>query len=285
MSNFGFDYSSNNAMGGDNGGGGFGSQQSPGGARQRRDYGEQTLVPVTVRMVLNAAKNAEGNVALTDGRELHQVKIVGAVRGFEEASTKVVFQVEDGTGLIDVNKWIDETDSLASAQMRQEASQDHIYVRVIGQVKEYDNRKSIVAYNIRKLESCNELTYHMLETVYSAEKYKKGQSIVSSGAPVTYSSHSTAGVGFNSGPSAKPSMGMAPAMGGGMGGGGNNLQQMVLDYIRINGDKSDEGCNINQCISSITGHSESEIRRAVTMLAAEGEIYSTINEDTFKTAQ
>ena len=233
-----FDYSSGNGVGGDSGGGfGSGSQPSPaGGTQKRRDYGEQTLIPVTIRMISNTQKNGEGNLTLTDGRELHQVKIVGAVRSFEETSTKVIYLVEDGTGLVEINKWIDENDSAGAAEMRQQACQEHIYVRVIGQVKEYDNKKSIVAYSICKLSTCNEMTYHMLETVHSAEKYKKGQSIVSTGVPMAYSSNSTAGVGFNSGPTSKPNMGAVAPVGGGM--GGNTVQQQVLEYIRVHGGMS-----------------------------------------------
>jgi len=268
---------------GDSGGGGFGGASQPSPGRQRRDYGEQTLVPVTIRMIQSAAKNAEDNMALQDGRELHQVKIIGAVRSSEDSSTRVQYMVEDGTGLIEVQKWVDDNESPATAEFRQQSMQDHVYVRVIGQVKEYDNQKSIVAYSIRPVSTGNELTYHMLEVVHSAEKYKKGQSIVSTGA--SYMSHTTSGVGFNSGPTTKPMSGaMTPAVGGG-GGNMGSVQNLVLDYIRNNGDQSEEGCSIHQCISSITQFNEQEIRKAVGVLAAEGEIYSTINEDTYKTAQ
>mmetsp|Transcript_48775 Transcript_48775/g.146966 ORF Transcript_48775/g.146966 Transcript_48775/m.146966 type:complete len:271 (+) Transcript_48775:484-1296(+) len=269
---------------GDNGGGGFGgaSQPSPGGGRQRRDYGEQTLIPLTIRMIHSAAKNAEDNMALPDGRELHQVKIIAAVRSAEDSSTKVTYQVEDGTGLLEVQKWVDDNESPAGAEFRQQSMQDHVYVRVIGQVKEYDNRKSIVAYSIRPISTGNELTYHMLEVVHSAEKYKRGQSIVSTGA-APYMSNTTSGVGFNSGPMTKPSMGgMTPAAGGG---NGSSIQATVLDYIRSNGEQSEEGCSIHQVIASLTHFNEPDIRKAVGNLAAEGEIYSTINEDTYKTAQ
>lgn len=271
---------------GDSGGGGFGgaSQPSPGGGRQRKDYGEQTLIPVTIRMVLSANKNAEEDMALSDGRALHQVKIVGAVRSADDSSTKVTYHVEDGTGLIEVQKWVDDNESPAAAEFRQKSMQDHIYVRVIGQVKEYDGKKSIVAYSIRPISTGNELSYHMLEVVHSAEKYKRGQSIVSTGA--SYMSHTASGVGFNSGSTAKPTMGaMTPAVGGVGGNAGGSVQNLVLDFIRSNGEQSEEGCSIHQCISSMAQFGEHEIRKAVGDLAAEGEIYSTINEDTFKTAQ
>lgn len=282
MSNYGFDYQGGNDTGDSGGGGGFGASQSPSGGRQRKDYGEQTIIPLTNRMVLSANKNAEDDMALPDGRALHQVKIVGAVRSAEDSSTKVNYQIEDGTGLVEVQKWVDDNESPAAAEFRQQSMQEHIYVRVIGQVKEYDGKKSIVAYSIRPVSTGNELSYHMLEVVHSAEKYKKGQSIVSTGAP--YTSNTASGVGFNSGPTAKPTMGaMTPAVGGG--GNGGSVQAIVLDFIRANGEDSEEGCGIQQCISSIAQFSEQDIRKAVGSLAAEGEIYSTINEDTYKTAQ
>jgi len=52
-------------------------------------------------------------------------------------------------------------------------------------------------------------------------------------------------------------------------------------------EASDEGVNIAQVIAETTaaGHNEGEIKTAIEALAAEGEIYSTIDEQTFKVAE
>ena len=326
----GFNYEGGDAGGGGDGGGGFasGSQNSPNN-RPRKSYDEQTLIPVTIRMVLNSqpAISGDGSFQLTDGRELHQVKLIGAVRSADSQSTAVTYQIEDGTGIIEVKEFINE-DVPAMVAAREEAAQDHVYVCIIGQVKDYDNKKSIIGNSVRKIESMNQLTHHMLEVAYSAEKYKKADQIVGApqggfGAP--------AGVGFGGGPVGKSAMGgmgmAAPAAGG-----ANELQQTVLQFVREHGgtficirrcndgnlciyswhmavhfhishlyntnsfifiglettESSDEGVNIAQVIAGTTAggrFSEKEVRDIVEHLATEGEIYSTIDENTFKVAE
>ena len=139
--------------GGFNSGGGGGS--GGGGTRARKSYDEQTLIPVTARMVFGAqsTSNAEGtgSLALPDGRELHHVKLIGAVRSVEDFSTNVTYGIEDGTGLVDVKQWLDDNDCTAVAEMRQECLQENIYVKVIGQIKDYDGKKTLIAHTVRRL--------------------------------------------------------------------------------------------------------------------------------------
>jgi hypothetical protein len=44
-----------------------------------------------------------GSMQLADGRKLYHVKLVGAVRSVEDFSTNVVYEVEDGTGLMEAS--------------------------------------------------------------------------------------------------------------------------------------------------------------------------------------
>jgi replication factor A2 len=245
------DYQGDTGGGGNYGGGGFGggggfnasqggfsgSQGGGGGGgdsgRARRSYDEQTLVPVTARMILStqSASNADGtgSLALPDGRELYRVKLVGAVRSFEEASTNVLFMVEDGTGLVEVKQWLDANDNLAVVEQRHECMKDNIYLKVIGQIKDYDGRKTLVADTVRKLHTSNEIAYHMLEVVYSAENYKRRESI--GGLPSMMSSTTGGGVGFGAGVSGG---GGAP-IGGQASGSGNPLRDAVLNFIKVEG--------------------------------------------------
>jgi replication factor A2 len=216
--------------GGYNAGGGGGSQ-----SRARKSYDEQTLIPVTAKMILEAqsTSNAEGTGSLTlvDGRELHNVKFVGAVRSSEDFSTNVTFGIEDGTGLVDVKQWLDVNDCTAVAEMRQECLQENIYVKIVGQVKDYDGKKTLVAHTVRKLTTSNELTYHMLEVVYSAERFQKKDSIVGGGIPMNTTS---GGVGFGAGVSFGGGAPVAQATSSGH----DDLKSQVLNYIRQEGGRS-----------------------------------------------
>ena len=57
--------------------------------------------------------------------------------------------------------------------MRREVSKENVYVRIIGKIVQYtDGQRLIVADNIRKVSTGNELTHHLLEVVHSGEKHK-----------------------------------------------------------------------------------------------------------------
>lgn len=197
---------------------------SPGGENRRKATDEQTLIPVTIRMIIDAT----GSV-LADGREPHQIKLVGAVREVASQSTSNVYSIEDGTGLIEVKEWVDATnDNSTVARMREEASQDTVYVRIVGKMNDYDGKKQVVAYSVRKISSGNKLTHHLLEVVHSAEKFKKGTQIVGAPNLMRGAGNMMQGAGNGYG-----GQGSAPtpvqSMGGG---GGDNLESNILNFIR-----------------------------------------------------
>jgi hypothetical protein len=63
--------------------------------------GEHTLIPVTAKMIHSAIWDSE-RLVLKDGRPLHMVKLIGAVRNFRVNIKHVQIDVEDGTGLVQV---------------------------------------------------------------------------------------------------------------------------------------------------------------------------------------
>ena len=191
--------------------------------KPRRSYDEQTLIPVTIKMALGAQQDpagGDGSLSLEDGRKVSSIKIIGAVKSFNPQTTNVVFEIEDGTGLVEVKQWLDDNDCQALQEIRDSCMKDHIYVKVIGQIKDYEGKKILVANAVRPLADANELTHHMLQVVYSAEKAKRQNSIV---APPMMNS----GVGFGS-PLGGSSMPVAQTTGG----AGDSLKEQVMAYIR-----------------------------------------------------
>jgi len=277
MGDFGMDYGGGGGGTSVGGGGGYSSQQGSGQiARPRKAYDEQTLIPVTVRMVLDScADGAGGSVTLADGRPLHQVKLVAAIRSVTENSTFILYEIEDGTGLTEIKDWINESnDCAAVAEMRRQLK-DGAYVRVIGQVKEYEGKKSVLAHSIRTLSTGNELTHHMLEVVYSAMRTKNQNSIVTSAAPMAGNNMGTMGGVGN--------RGAVYEMGGA--GSGNALNDTVLDFIKREGSHLDVGVDVEKIIKALAGqYNEGQIRNAIDTIAGEGHIYSTINENWYKHA-
>jgi len=294
--NFGMDYQGAGGGMGDTGGG-YQAQSGGGGgntpAKTRKSYDEQTLIPVTARMVLSATSNSNnidggtGSLCLPDGRELYQIKLVGAVRSYEVQSTNVNFEIEDGTGLVEAKMWVDDnTDCTAVQQLRDAVCKDHIYIKLVGQVKDYGGKLNIVAYSVRPITNANELTHHMLEVVHSGQVSKHADSIV---APLA-SNHTSMGVGFGAGGGTIPmgggGGGMALEASNSGGGGGGDIQEEVALYIKREGEHADVGASVAACIQSFAGqYTEPQVRQAIDRLASEGLIYSTINEENYKYAQ
>ncbi len=262
-------------QGGDSGGGfssndnnfGGGSQGSPN--KQRRNYDEQTLIPVTISMAYKARQDSSGGndvLTLEDGRALHSVKIIGAVRSADIQSTNIMYTIEDGTGALNVKQWADDNDADAIGEMKRQNAKEGIYVKVIGQISDYDGKKQLVANSVQALSSANELTHHLLEVMYSAEKYKQADSIVS--APVM---QNNSGMAFGN---------KNQQMGGGD--DSSSLKERVLQFLREN--DSETGASIETCIQQMSDVAEADIRQAAEHLSEEGQIYSTINESYFKVA-
>jgi hypothetical protein len=130
--------------------------------------GEHTFIPVMARMIHSAVWNCKRFI-LKDGRPLHMVKLVGAVRNFHENITHVQIDVEDGTGLVWGILWRKEKECTAQRQMIHECN-SNCYIRVIGEVEDYYGVYEIIAFNIRPVSSGNEVTHHFLEVAYSFEK-------------------------------------------------------------------------------------------------------------------
>lgn len=263
---------------GGEGGGGFSNDNNYGGGSQgspdkkRRNYDEQTLIPVTIAMTLQASSDSAGGndmLALKDGRPLHSVKIIGAVRNAEVQSTNIMYTIEDGTGAIDVKQWADDSDAEAIGEMKRQTAREGIYVKVIGQLSEYEGRKQVVANSVQRLSTGDELTHHLLEVMYSAEKFKQADSIVA--APIIQKS-SGMSFGVNNNNSMQT--------------GGNDsdsTRERVLQFLREN--DSETGASIDVCIKNLNGiATEADVRQAAEDLSEEGQIYSTINESFFKVA-
>jgi hypothetical protein len=97
--------------------------------------GEHTHIPMKVKMIYSAVWNGEWFV-LKDGRPLHMVKLVGAVRNFRVNAKHVQINLEDGTGLVRVILWQTQKECTAQLHLIDECNGNR-YIRVIGEVEDY----------------------------------------------------------------------------------------------------------------------------------------------------
>jgi hypothetical protein len=108
--------------------------------------GEHTLIPVTAKMIYSSVWNGERFV-LKDGRPLHMVKLVGAVRNFRVNVKHVQIDLEDGTGLVRVILWRKQKECTAQHHSIDKCN-GNCNIRVIGDVEDYYGVHEIIAFNV-----------------------------------------------------------------------------------------------------------------------------------------
>jgi hypothetical protein len=135
---------------------------------------DKTLIPVTTKMI-HSAVSESNHFFLKDGRQLHLVKVVGALLHFHKFRDNFVMEIEDGTGRMRVVLPCPScTECSGAVELRRKCTINS-YVRVIGMVADDFNIRTIIASDVRPVSSGNEITYHLLEVAYSADKVMKKQ--------------------------------------------------------------------------------------------------------------
>ncbi len=99
--------------------------------------GEHMLIPVMAKMTHSAVWDSERFV-LKDGRPLHMVKLIGAVRNFRVNIEHVQINVEDGTG---------ERECTAQRCLIDKCN-SNCYICVIGEVEDYYGVHEIIAFDV-----------------------------------------------------------------------------------------------------------------------------------------
>ncbi|XP_043916039.1 replication protein A 32 kDa subunit isoform X2 [Protopterus annectens] len=247
--------------------GGFGSPSATQGERKSRSRSQQ-IVPCTVSQLLSAAQVDE--VFKIREVELSQVTIVGVVRHAEKAPTNILYKVDDMTAApMDVRQWVD-TDEAGSENV---VVPPGSYVKVAGHLRSFQNKKSLVAFKIMPLEDMNEFISHMLEVVHAHMLLNKVQTM-------------PAGGGASHGLTTPVRPGTAD-MGGGYTGASdmyvNGLtphQSQVLNLIKS--CRAAEGMSIQELKNRLKGMNIMTIKQAVEFLSNEGHIYSTVDEDHYR---
>uniref|UniRef100_A0A3Q3VTT8 Replication factor A protein 2 n=1 Tax=Mola mola TaxID=94237 RepID=A0A3Q3VTT8_MOLML len=249
--------------------GGFASPAlSQGGEKKGRTRTTQ-IIPCTVSQLMLASQVDEafkvGDV------EVAQVTIVGVIRNTDKSMTNIQYKVDDMTGApMDVKQWVDTEDPGVDNTVLPPGT----YVKVSGNLRSFQNHRSVVAFRVRPLEDMNEITSHMLEVVQAHMVLSKPQSMSGAGG----------GMSSNVMPVSRPG---SENMGGGYAGANNMAnnglsanQNQVLSLIR--GCPYPQGISIQDLKQRLSGISLSVIKQAVEFLSNEGHIFSTIDEDHYK---
>ena len=90
----------------------------PASRAQGKQLNKQSLAPCTIKQLKNAPASGGDNGFTVDGKDLHQVTIVGLITRADEQNTNLQYTIDDGTDSINVKMWIDAATDEAAIEKR-----------------------------------------------------------------------------------------------------------------------------------------------------------------------
>lgn len=225
---------------------------------------------MTIKQLLDLEEAYPGADFLIDGHPITQVTIVGQVRQVNPQPTNITYRLDDGTGLIDVKKWVD-ADKPEDTEPKYEPDQ---YVRVWGRLKSFNGKRHVGAHFIRGVDNFNEVNYHQMEATYVHLYFTKGPLGVDG---QNANGDSNAGAGDS----------MFVDQYGGqnrtedaakLGSCGPNARKMY--NFLSNSAGGNEGVHLNM-ITGGTGLSIRDVLSAADELLTQGLVYTTVDDETW----
>jgi replication factor A2 len=262
---------------------GMGSQATPGGTGEKRRKA-QNLVPMKIRDIILCEEES----VKIEGRDVGMVDIIGLVKSVEQTATKTVYILQDLNGQmeddaeIEAIKWTDED---SNEGYTSESVTVGMNGRIIGSLRTVSGKKHVMVFKITPVVSSAELQCHNLECVYAKLKIRqlidKENGVIGSRGPTIQSSLSNSMVG--SGMMGSGGMPRSGAMGAvSMGNSfGNSKHDAVFKLLTS--CTRDEGLGRDEILEALRGKmNRKELDDALDYLSGEGHIYSTTDDDHFK---
>ncbi|GAA6000994.1 hypothetical protein JCM10207_007365 [Rhodosporidiobolus poonsookiae] len=257
-------------------GGGFlasqgGSQSSPGGGKRS---GTQALRPVTIHQLQNATQAFAEAEFYIDNAEVKDITLVACIRNVTVTATQVTMLLEDGTGQMDARSWLEPN---ADGDEQRDQWPVNSYVRIVGSIKTFANKRHININRMRKVDDFNEILFHPLECIFVHKFYTEGPP---GGAGA--GGHNINATTYDSG--ANPYAGDGGAGGGAGGETYNDLpsgQRSIMQFCAqqvADGTAGEEGINLNAIIRGVGGN-QNKIREEIENLVNDGHLYQTIDDD------
>ncbi|KAL3317438.1 DNA-directed RNA polymerase I subunit rpa2 [Cichlidogyrus casuarinus] len=171
-----------------------------------------------------------------------QAVLVGYISSVNIVNTRIDYEINDYTGRsCTVQKFFDDDNP-------PETIPENTYVRVVGQVRTFNESKSVVAFSITPIEDMNMLTAHMMEIIYSHMLLR-----------------SNAAGGVSTAITSKP-----------QGDVSTEINRVVASC------NNSDGITAKEVHSKLPHLSLDSVIKAMDRLLQEGYIYSTVDESHFK---
>ncbi|DBB06309.1 hypothetical protein WJX77_008374 [Trebouxia sp. C0004] len=246
---------------------------SPAQARSKGSV--QTLRALTVKQIYEGTLNASDDQYRVDNEELHNITLVGKIISAHEAPTHLSFTIDDGTGKIDLSFWTSGEDEQEQMAQRRADWRVGVYVRVHGHLRSFENKKSMVVFSLKVIHDFNEVSFHFLQCIFQHVHLVRGQSQSGSMAQ--------GGSKMNMAGNAAGPASAAPS-GDGITAGMTPVQKDCWAIFNHPDNHAREsGAGIDEVIAQLNGrHSVPAIRQAAEFLVSEGHLYTTTDDQHYK---
>ncbi|KAH9935018.1 uncharacterized protein B0H18DRAFT_927723 [Fomitopsis serialis] len=252
------------------GGSPFGSANgSPGG--QLRKGALHSLRPVTIKQLLNATQAHSDAEWTIEDAEVGQITVIAQVVSINSQTTNCVYWLDDGTGRIEARHWV-EVGTEDDAE-RWGGITENTYIRVMGGLKSFGNKRYINANHLRLVKDPNEIQFHLLEAFTVELIFQKG-------APLRPSEAGSKGAVAN-GQGAASAYNPQSTATGGMEQYAHlpSIQRRIVEFM-MSQPQQNEGVHVAAIARHIGGEANA-ISEALDRLMDEGHVFTTINDSHF----
>lgn len=254
--------------------------------KKARQEDKQTCLPATIRLLLDAHRSQVGDLKV-HGVEVVNAVLVGAVEKLSRKAAIVEFTLNDGSGRIKVRHY---SSGGNDANADKDGLADGRYVSIVGGLRTAPE-VHVSALAMRPVTTADEVSYHMIEVAHAALSMKKSQSLptparalglppsqaeeVASSRPASLAEP----VAPAAGPPASAATAAAPVPTASVTPASN--RESVLQLLGSEGESRPEGVSLAIMIERLNPMAASVVREVLEQLVADGEAYTTIDEEHF----
>ncbi len=236
----------------------------------------QRLTPLTVSQVLGAVQQHKDDAFSVDGHELSQVSVVGTIKSVAKLSTNITLVIGDATGDVDVRQWLDSGDG------GQQDYHQGMTIKVVGHVREFQEKRSILAFKIIVVTDPQEAVYHNLLATYVHLYHRfgplpEGAEAAVGGRAGAVAAHGGGGISH----SYQPPTAHAGHLGASN--AGADIQRAVMQFVKgTTGNTGAAKSDIEKALKHMG--SADAVDAAIEFLCQEGALYSTIDDSHYKSS-
>ncbi|KAI0726629.1 replication protein A subunit RPA32 [Fomitopsis betulina] len=253
------------------GGSPFGSANGSPGGQLRRAASQHSLRPVTIRQLLNATQANSDTEWMIDDNEIGQITVVAQVVSINSQTTNCVYWLDDGSGRVEARHWVDAgADDDAE---RWGGIIENVYVRAVGSLKSFGNKRYINATHLHRIRDHNEVNFHFLEAFTIELIFQKGPPLRPSeagsrGAIANDSANASAYDPPSSSATRMEPYAHLPS-----------IQRRIVEFM-MNQPQQSEGIHVAAIARHIGGDGHA-ISAALDHLMDEGHVFTTMDDSHF----